>query len=207
MASADVHLLHHSGCRPGCPSRMAGEPLVMIVPSGPRTGRSAAGTASVRDVGLRGTSTSEATAAVLEEERGLAPAAVAAGRAADPARSRGDLRDVGERIGAGRRPVLVRARVTIEIHNDGNVADLERAVALRAAKMAAADRAGAALAAPGGATVPWRDASPTGCTLCCVRRAGGATDRAPWAACVAPRDGCATRCNGPRRERPRVRAP
>ncbi len=88
---------------------MAGNLLVIIVSSGPRTGKSTARAAFARGLRLRGTSTSEVIAGVLEQERGLARGTVAAARAVDPELWRGELREVGDRIGAGPTPALVRA--------------------------------------------------------------------------------------------------
>ena len=89
-----------------------GEPgslLVVIISSGPRTGKSTARAAFARGLGLRGTATSEVIATILEEERTLPPGTVAVEREVDPSRWRGELRAVGDRIGDGPRPALVRA--------------------------------------------------------------------------------------------------
>jgi hypothetical protein len=88
---------------------MAGELLVIILSSGPRTGKSTARVAFACGLGLGGTSTSDVIAAVLEQERGLAPGTVAADRVGDPAKWRSELREVGDRIGLGPRPAIVRA--------------------------------------------------------------------------------------------------
>ena len=175
---------------------MTGQLLVIIVSSGPRTGKSTARAAFARGLRLRGTSTSEVIAGVLEQERGLPRGTIAAARALDPALWRAELREVGDRIGAGPTPAVVRAidigfrvidgcrraseldaglrraeelglhavvvwvggreadttqgradntesallreRATLEIRNDGSLADLERAVAAQVAALQAA---------------------------------------------------------------------
>jgi hypothetical protein len=58
---------------------------------------------------MPGTSTSAVIAALLEEERGLPPGTVAADREIDPEMWRSELREVGDRIGLGPRPAIVRA--------------------------------------------------------------------------------------------------
>ncbi len=170
---------------------------MIIVSSGPQTGKSTARAAFARGLRLRGTSTSEVIAGVLEQERGLARGTVAAARAVDPELWRGALREVGDRIGAGPTPAIVRAidigfrvidgcrrageldaglrraaqlgltpvvvwivghnanpaqrfadnteaallreRATVELRNDGTLADLERAVAAQVAALSVAN--------------------------------------------------------------------
>jgi hypothetical protein len=88
---------------------MAGNLLVTILSAGPQTGKSTARTRFALELGLRGTSTSNVIAAVLEQERGLAPGTVEADRELDHERWRSELREVGDRIGAGPAPAIVRA--------------------------------------------------------------------------------------------------
>jgi hypothetical protein len=170
---------------------MAGDLLVIILSSGPRTGKSTARAAFARELGMRGTSTSDIIASVLEQERGLPSGTVAADRNANSALWRSELREVGDRIGLGSQPAIVRAieagfrvidgcrrareldaglrraaelgltplvvwiagreavggdnteaallreRATVEIRNDGTVADFERAISRQIAAMTA----------------------------------------------------------------------
>ena len=83
--------------------------MVIIVSSGPRTGKTTARVAFARGMGLPGTSTSEIIAGVLEDERDWPTGTVAVAREADPEAYRLDLREVGDRIGKTKRPALVRA--------------------------------------------------------------------------------------------------
>ena len=83
--------------------------MMLIVSAGPRTGKTTARLAFARGMGLPGTSTSELIAGVLEDERGWPTGTVAKARETDRDAYREDLREVGDRIGKGRRPAIVRA--------------------------------------------------------------------------------------------------